>query len=44
MRDGTIFAHGSAAEIVTPGLLSSLYEMDIPVGEAGGRRPALYFP
>ena len=43
MQDGAIFANGPVAEIVTPDLLSRLYDMEIPVEEIAGRRLALYY-
>ncbi len=43
MRDGRIFASGTPAEIVAPGPLRDLYDMDIAVREIEGQRIALFY-
>ena len=43
LREGRIFATGTPAEIVAPGPLRDLYDMEIAVREIEGRRIALFY-
>ncbi|KKC38171.1 iron ABC transporter ATP-binding protein [Devosia epidermidihirudinis] len=43
MKNGKVAHEGPAAAIVTPDVLSDVYEMDIKVHEIGGQRVSLYY-
>jgi iron complex transport system ATP-binding protein len=43
MKHGRVINQGPAAEIITPAVLSAIYEMDIQVHEIGGQRISVYY-
>ncbi|HUH76781.1 MAG TPA: ABC transporter ATP-binding protein [Devosia sp.] len=43
MRNGKVCHEGPAAKIVTPEVLSDVYDMEIKVHEIGGQRVSLYY-
>lgn len=43
MKNGKVAHEGPAADIVTPDVLSDVYDMDIKVHEIGGQRVSLYY-
>ncbi len=43
MKDGQLVAHASPDEVITPGVLRDVYDMDVAVHEIEGRRVGLYF-
>lgn len=43
MREGRVVRHGPPAEVVSPGALAEIYDMDIPVHAIGGRQIGIYF-
>jgi iron complex transport system ATP-binding protein len=43
MKKGKVAAQGPASEMITPDVLSSIYEMDIKVHEIGGQLISVYY-
>jgi len=43
MRDGRVLRQGPPAEIIAPGALRDIYDMEIAVHELGGKRIAVYY-
>ena len=43
MKDGRVAAQGPASEMITPTVLSDIYEMDIKVHEIGGQLISVYY-
>ncbi len=43
MKDGELVAHATPAEVITPDVLHSIYDMEVAVHEIEGRRVGLYF-
>lgn len=43
MRDGRVVAHGTPEEVITEPVLRDVYDVDVTIHEAHGRRVALYY-
>jgi iron complex transport system ATP-binding protein len=43
MRDGKVVLHGGSAEVMQPGVLGSIYDLDIDVREVAGERIGYYY-
>ena len=43
LRDGVVLAEGPPAEVITPAVLATVYDLDVPVVEVAGQRVAVYF-
>ncbi|WP_210509147.1 ABC transporter ATP-binding protein [Naasia sp. SYSU D00057] len=43
LKDGRVLAAGTPEEVVTPGVLREVYDLDVPVELVGGMRMGLYY-
>lgn len=43
LKDGRLLCEGKTSEVITPGVLHDVYDMDFQIEEIGGNRICLYF-